>query len=172
MNNKYLRIGQIVRAHGVRGDVKVIPTTDDIERFHALKGLFLEQGGAYKPLGFADIRIATGAVLMRLEGIDSPEAAEKHKGLYLCVDRAHAAKLPPDTWFVDDLIGCETCDTEGNAYGTLTDVLVTGANDVYEIEGGKLLVPALKKVLACVDTEGRRIVFDAEVLREVGLFAD
>lgn len=172
MSSKYLRIGQVVRAHGVQGDIKVMPTTDDIERFHSIAQLYLEQDGRYTPLGFTDLRIASGAVLLRLEGIDGPEAAEKLKGLYLCVDRAHAAKLPPDTWFIEDLIGCLACDSEGREYGRLTDVLVTGANDVYEIEGGKLLVPALKKVLVSVDTEGKRIVFDAAVLREVGLFAD
>lgn len=172
MSSKYLRIGQIARAHGVQGDVKVMPTTDDIERFRSIEQLYLEQNGGYTPLGFTDLRIASGAVLMRLQGIDGPEAAEKLKGLYLCVDRAHAAKLPPDTWYVDDLIGCQASDTEGRAFGRLTDVLVTGANDVYEIEGGKLLVPALKKVFVSVDTEGKRIVFDAAVLREVGLFAD
>lgn len=172
MSSKYLRIGQIVRAHGVQGDVKVVPTTDDIERFRSLDGLFLEQNGAYTPLRVMELRIASGAVLMRFTGIDSPEAAEKYRGLYLCVDRAHAVKLPPDTWFIEDLIGCEASDSEGRAFGRLTDVLVTGANDVYEIEGGKLLVPAIKKVLVSVDTEGRRIVFDATVLREVGLFAD
>ncbi|MEZ4509798.1 MAG: PRC-barrel domain-containing protein, partial [Eubacteriales bacterium] len=76
------------------------------------------------------------------------------------------------TYFVVDLIGCETFDTNGKAYGKLTDVLETGANDVYEIDGGKLLVPALKKVLHEVDIERGRIVFEAAVLEEVGCFAD
>ncbi len=172
MSSKYLRIGQIVRAHGVQGDVKLIPTTDDIRRFQGLDSAYLERGGEYLPQRLSNIRVGAAAVLLHMEGTDTPEAAEKLRGLYLCADRAHAAKLPPDTWFVADLIGCETSDTEGKAYGPVTDVLVTGASDVYEIEGGKLLVPALKKLLVSVDTEGKRIIFDAAVLREVGLFAD
>ena len=71
-----------------------------------------------------------------------------------------------------DLCGCETFDTDGNAYGKLTNVYETGANDVYEIADGKLMVPALKRVLAEVDTDGGKIVFDAAVLKEVGLFED
>ena len=81
-------------------------------------------------------------------------------------------KLPKDTYFVTDLIGCDTFDTDGNAFGKLTEVYETGANDVYEIEHGRLMVPALKRVLNTVDTDSGRIVFDAEVLKEVGLFED
>ena len=77
--------------------------------------------------------------------------------------------IPED---VADLIGCDTFDTDGSAFGKLTNVYETGANDVYEIEHGKLMVPALKRVLSEVDTEAGRIVFDAAVLKEVGLFAD
>ena len=172
MNNKFLRIGQIVRPHGVWGAVKVIPAVDDIEYFRALPALYLEKDGVCKALTVRDVRIVPGAVLLRLAGTDSPEGAERLRGLHLCVERTQAAKLPPDTWYVADLIGCETSDTEGSAYGVLTDVLVTGANDVYEIEHGKLLVPALKKVLASVDTLQKRIVFHAAILQEVGLFAD
>lgn len=161
-----------MRAHGVQGDVKVLPATDDARRFDGLSDAFLERDGAYAPLRLSHVRVTPAAVLLHIEGTDTPEAAEKLRGLYLCVDRAHAAKLPPDTWFVADLIGCETSDTEGRRFGLVTDVLVTGANDVYEIERGKLLVPALKRVLFSVDTENKRIVFDADVLREVGLFAD
>lgn len=172
MSNSFLRVGQIVRAHGVHGAVKVIPAVDDSEYFRAPPALYLEKDGGHTALTVRDVRIVPGAVLMRLAGTDSPEAAERLRGLYLCAERACAPKLPSDTWYVADLIGCQTCDTEGGVYGVLTDVLVTGANDVYEIERGKLLVPALKKVLASVDTQKKRIVFHAEILREVGLFAD
>ena len=110
--------------------------------------------------------------MLHIAGVDTCEAAEALRGRYLCVDRAHAVALPPDTYFVADLIGCETYDTEGAAYGRVTDVLETGSADVYEIAHGRLLVPALKRVLREVDTAGGRIVFDAAVLREVGLFED
>ncbi len=170
---QYLRVGQIVRAHGVRGDVKVIPLTDDPARFRALKMAYLETASdAYAPIAVENVRFLTDAVLLHLEGYDTAERAEKLKNVYLCVNRENAVKLEKDTYFVADLIGCETFDTNGKAYGKLTDVLETGANDVYEIERGKLLVPALKKVLKEVDVERGRIVFDAGALEEVGCFAD
>ena len=173
MNSKeYLRIGQIVRAHGVRGAVKLIPTTDVIERFRGLSEAYLEERSGYRPVALSDVRLLSNAVVLHISGVETCEQAELLKGRYLCVDRAHAIKLPPDTYFVTDLIGCETSDSDGNTFGKVTDVYETGANDVYEIEKGKLMVPALKRVLLLVDTENKRIVFHADVLKEVGLFAD
>ena len=168
----YLRIGEIVRSHGVHGDVKVIPLTDDSARFRSLTEAYTERGGAYTPVSISHARLQPDAVLLHLEGCDTPEDAEAYRHAFLCVDRAHAVALPSDTYFVADLLGCEASDTEGTVFGRVTDVLETGANDVYVIDDGKLMVPALKRVLSCVDTENARIVFDAAVLREVGLFAD
>lgn len=172
MKSEYLRIGQIVRAHGVHGDLKIIPLTDDPIRFRALKTAYLETAGAYAPVAIASVRFQPDAVLLHLDGCDTVEQVEALKNTYLCVNRENAVSLGADTYFVADLIGCETFDTNGAAYGKVTDVLETGANDVYEIENGKLLVPALKRVLREVDVEHGRIVFDAETLGEVGCFAD
>ncbi len=169
---EYLRIGYIVRAHGVHGDIKAQPLTGDVRRFNQLKDCYLERHGAYEPVALSNVRLQPGGVIAHIESVDTPEDAAKLVHTYLCVDRAHAAPLPPDTYFVAELMGCMVSDTEGTEYGHLTDVLETGANDVYEIEDGKLLVPALKKVLHEVDVEHDRIVLDAQVLREVGLFAD
>lgn len=172
MKSKYLRIGQIVRAHGVHGDVKVLPLTDDPARYRKMKSAYLERGGEYLLVAMEDVRLQPDAVLLHVSGYDTPEKAETLKSLYLCVDRENAVALDEYTYFIADLIGCETFDTAGKAYGKITDVLETGANDVYEIEHGKLLVPALKRVLASVDIASGRIVFNADVLEEVGCFAD
>lgn len=172
MSTAYFRIGEIARPHGLTGAVKVNPTTDDSQRFAGLSQAFLELHGAYVPVQLSVTSVQKNSVLVKLDGYDTFEQANALRGCYLCVDRAHAVPLPADTFFVADLIGCETFDTDGARYGTLTNVFETGANDVYEIERGKLLVPALKKVLSAVDVEQKRIVFDAAVLKEVGLFAD
>ncbi len=156
----------------MHGDVKVLPLTDDPARFRTLKTAYLEKAGAYAPVEITSVRFLPDAVLLHLKGYDTVESTEPLKNVYLCVSRENAVKLRKDTYFVVDLIGCDTFDTNGKAYGKLTDVLETGANDVYEIDGGKLLVPALKKVLHEVDIEHKRIVFDAAVLEEVGCFAD
>lgn len=172
MSAAYYRIGVIVRPHGVHGAVKVEPLTDSSKRFRNLKDAFLEMHGEMRPVQLCVSSVTPDAVILTVEGTETPEQANGYRGAYLCVDKAHRVKLPKDSYFVTDLIGCETFDTDGNAFGKLTNVYETGANDVYEIANGKLMVPALKRVLAEVDTDNERIVFDAAVLKEVGLFED
>lgn len=172
MSANTLRIGIIVRPHGVNGAVKCNPLTDEPKRFIGMKSAYLELHGALVPVQLCVHSAQSAAVILSIEGYDTPEKANSLRNVYICVDRAQAIKLPEYTYFVADLVGCDTFDSEGKGYGKLTDVLETGANDVYVIENGKLMVPALKKVLNAVDIEHERIVFNAEVLREVGLFED
>ena len=170
--NNLLRIGQIVRAHGVRGAVKVIPMTDDPHRFLALKEAFLEEKGTTRSIRVTEAKLLNDGAALAIEGISDRNAAEGLKSAFICVDREHAVKLPEGRYFIADLIGCDCADTEGNRYGKITEVMETPVNDVYVIEDGKLTVPVLKKLLSKVDIDGRLIVFDADVLREVGLFED
>ena len=172
MSAAFYRIGVIVRPHGVHGAVKVEPLTDSSKRFRNLRDAFLELHGEMRPVQLSVASVAPDAVILTLDGCETPEAANTLRGAYLCVDRAHRVQLPKDTYFVTDLIGCDTFDTDGNAYGKLTNVYETGANDVYEIAHGKLMVPALRRVLHEVDVDAGRITFDADVLKEVGLFED
>ena len=173
MSSEFYRIGEIARPHGVHGAVKVNPTTDDSRRFHGLKEAYLElHGNKYVPVQISVSGISENSVIVSIDGYNTPEQANALRGQYLCVDRKNAVKLPAYTYFVADLIDCSISDTDGNEYGKMTNVFETGANDAYEIENGKLMVPALKRVLDTVDLENKRIVFNAEVLREVGLFAD
>lgn len=172
MNREYLRIGQIVRSHGVRGAVKVNPTTDDPERFRALKEVFLEERGGYRPVIVVSAKILNNGVALQLKGYDTPEQAEQLRNIFVCVDRQHAVKLPDNTFFIADLIGSRVSDTNGKCYGTITDIYETPANDVWEIDDGKLAVPALKRLIASFDADAREIVFHADVLGEVGLFED
>ena len=172
---EYYRIGVIVRPHGVRGGVKLEPLTDSTARFKGLRQAYIEENGAYRTAQLSDIAVQPDAVTLHIEGVDTREQAEALRGAYLCVDSAHAVKLPPDTYFVADLIGCEVTDTEGGRYGRITDVIETGANDVYVIAdeaGVETLVPALKRVLCEVDVEHKRMVLQAEVVREVAVLAD
>lgn len=169
----HFRIAQILRPHGIRGEVKVYPLTDDISRFKRLHEAYLERAGQYEPVVVDGSKNAAGAVVLHIVGYDDPDQAEKLRGLYLCVDREHAVKLPKGVYFVSDMIGCKVESSEGVILGVLTDVYETNANDVYVIEGERrLTVPALKKLLNVVDIEQKRIVLDAAVLSEVGLFED
>ncbi len=167
------RVAQILRPHGIRGEVKVYPLTDDVSRFKKLREAFIERNGQYEPVLVESSKRAADAVVLKIAGVDTPEKAEKLRGLYIAVDRQHAVRLPEGTWFVSDIIGCSVESTDGEELGKVKDVFETNANDVYAIEGRRrLMVPALKKLLFKVDIAGKRIVLDAEVLKEVGLFED
>ena len=169
---EYLRVGFIARPHGLKGAVKLDPLTDDVLRFKGMKEAYLELYGSHAPVRLSVLSIRPDAVVVHLMGYETVEDAQTLRGGFLCVDRAHAAQLPEYTYFIADLVGLAVTDTEGTAYGKITDVLSTGANDVYVIDGGKLMVPALKKVIERVDVEAGQMVLKADVLREVGLFAD
>lgn len=170
---EYLRIGMVLRPHGVQGAVKLLPLTDDAERFRRLSFVYIERNGTYTKTDVLRSSIQQDSVLLWLSGVDSREQAEMLRDHYLCVDREHAVKLPEGRYFIADLIGCGVTDTNGRNLGKLTDVLETGANDVYVISGEKqLMVPALKKLLHRVDIADKHIELDAAVLEEVGLFED
>ena len=166
---EFFRIGRIVRPHGVHGAVKLEPLSDSLARYKGLKEAYIERNGVREPITVSDVGVKEDAVYMSISCSDS----EALRGAYICVDRAHAMKLPKDTYFVEDLIGCKVSDDTGRELGTLTDVFETGANDVYEISGEKkLLLPALKRAIISTDVENRRMVLDSKVLEEVGLFED
>lgn len=167
----HYRIAQILRPHGIKGEVKVYPLTDDLARFKRLREAYIERGGQYEAVIVDGSKYVSDAVVLHITGVDDPDQAEKYRGLYLCVDREHAVKLPKGTYFIADIIGCAVVSTDGTELGRVTDVLETNANDVYVIEGKRrLLVPALKKLLSSVDVESKRIVLDSGVLSEVGYF--
>lgn len=169
----HFRIAQIRRPHGIRGEVKVYPLTDDVSRFKILREAYIERAGQYEAVRVDGAKFVSDAVVLHIVGVDRPEEAEKLRNLYLCVDRDHAVKLPEGTYFISDIIGCKVCSSDGTALGRVTDVLETNANDVYVIEGErKLMVPALKKLLKTVDIADKLIELDAAVLMEVGYFED
>lgn len=170
---EFFRIGRIVRPHGVHGAVKLEPMSDSLSRYKGLKQAYIERDGVREPITVSDVGVKEDAVYMSISCSTSRDDAEKLRGAYISVDRAHAMKLPKDTYFVEDLIGCNVRDNLGNELGSITDVFETGANDVYEINGKKkLLLPALKRVIISTDVENRQMVLNAEILKEVGLFED
>lgn len=171
---EYLRIGLIARPHGVQGAVKLIPLSENMSRYDGLSEAYLEKkNGEYLPITLSDVGVQPDAVYAKLSCSPDRNTAETLRNLYICVDRAHAAKLPEGRYYISDIIDCKVSDTNGAEHGRLTEVLATGANDVYVIKGEKtLMVPALKKLLQSVDVQNKRIVLNADVLEEVGLFED
>lgn len=152
-----LQVGVITTTHGVRGEVKVFPTTDDANRFEKLKEVILDTGKEQLPLEIAQVKFFKNLVILKFKGIDNINDIEKYKGKSLYVTREHAVKLKKDEYFIADLIGMRAVTEEGEELGTIKDVLQTGANDVYIIKKDgedELLVPAIKDCVKNVDIEG------------------
>ena len=154
-----LSVGQITSTHGLKGEVKVYPTTDDPEkRFKQLKEVILKTPKEDIPEVIKSVRFSKNLALLKFEGIDGIDAAERYRGAYVCVPRDRAQKLGPDEYYEADLIDMEVVSDEGEALGVLTKVLHTGANDVYEVEPGSgerksFLIPAIKECIKRVDTD-------------------
>lgn len=174
MNDAYIRIGMIAKPHGVNGALKLLSLTFDNSRFNALNRTFLEHHGEYSPVEVTHVQASSDSVIIFIAGVNDRNAAERLRGAYICVPREEAATPPEGQFLIVDLIGCDVFDTLGHCYGKLTEVYTTGANDVYEITDGKrkLMIPALKSLLNTVNVIDKRIVLDADVLAQVGLFED
>ena len=156
-----LQVGVISSTHGVRGEVKVFPTTDDINRFKKLKEVILVTEKTEKVLKITSVKFFKQFAILKFKGIDSINDIEKYKGRSLLVDRANAVKLKKDEYFIADMIGMTVYTEDGEELGNLKDVLETGANDVYIIDSlkhGEVLVPAIKQCILDVDIEQGKMV--------------
>jgi 16S rRNA processing protein RimM len=153
--NDFLAVGVIINAHGLHGELKVFPLTDDIRRFRKLEKVFID--GTEKKVVWC--KLQADRVILKIEGIDSIEEAQKYFKKYLEVKREDAVELSEGSYFIADLIGCVVFDTDGRNLGAISDVIKTGSNDVYWIKEGKeLLIPALKDIVLEVDVEKKKIV--------------
>ena len=151
-----LQVGIITSTHGVRGEVKVYPTTDDPRRFRRLKEVVLDTGREKINLEIEGIKFFKQFVILKFKGLDNINDIEKYRQKSLYVTRKNAVRLQRDEYFIADLIGLKVQDEDGTELGTVKDVIETGANDVYEVEmadGRSLLLPAIKQCILNVDVE-------------------
>lgn len=158
MQKQFLEVGKIVSVHGLNGVCKVQPWCDDPAFLCEFETLY--HGKQHTPITLTDARIQKHMVLAKFKGIDTPEQAEGMRGTILYINRADVV-LDADTYFIQDLIGAVVVDADsGTEYGKLTDVLQTGANDVYQVKtpaGKELLVPVIPQVVLDVNPEAQRI---------------
>ena len=132
-----LKVGVIASTHGVRGEVKVFPTTDDPARFKGLKEVMLDAGKETIPLEIENVKFFKQFVILKFKGIDNINDIERYRKCPLMVTRENAVALGEGEYFVADMIGMEIVTEDGERFGTLKDVLRTGANDVFVIESAK-----------------------------------
>ena len=151
-----LRVGVITSAHGIKGEVKVFPTTDDAKRFKELKEVILDTGKEYIPMEIEHVKFFKNMVILKFRGYDNINEIEKYKSRDLLITRDQAVDLEPDEYFITDLIGLTVVSDQGAELGILKDVLETGANDVYVVamkDGKELMLPAIGDCILNVDLE-------------------
>ena len=161
---KHLTVGKIMSSWGVRGQVKVEPLTDDQNRFNALHEVFIEFDGLNRFYCIESvIFLKQHFPVLKLEGVNSRREADKLKGYYINIQRKHAVKLPKGRYFICDITGLNVVDEHDELIGTVTDVIKTGANDVYVVEAKnkkEILIPAIKQVVKEIDLENGIMVID------------
>lgn len=164
MTQEFVIIGKIVAPHGVRGDVRVAVLTDFPDRFETLKTVHLDTG---EVLEVVDVRFHKQFVLLRFAKLESMNAVEHLRGKLLRVKREDAVVLPEGHYYFFDIIGLTVYTIAGECLGNITDIISTGANDVYVVDrknGKSTLVPALKKVVRQIDIVNKKMV--VELLEE------
>ncbi len=152
----FFKVGIITSTHGLKGEVKVYPTTDDMKRFKRLKEVILDTGKAKKDLKIESVKFFKQFVILKFEGLDNINDVETFRKAELYVTRENAVRLSRDEYFIADLIGLKVKNEDETEIGVLKDVMETGANDVYIIDlhdGRELLLPAIKQCILEVNVE-------------------
>lgn len=150
------RVGVIANTHGIRGEVKVFPTTEDPQRFKKLKEVILDAKNEQIKLEVSSARFFKNLVIVKFKGIDNINDIEKYKGKDLLIQRKDAVKLREDEYFICDIIGSKVVTEDGKEVGSLKEVLQTGANDVYVVttlDKKEILLPVIKDCVLDVNIE-------------------
>ena len=154
------QVGVITSTHGIKGEVKVFPTTDNVKRIKKNMEIILDTGKENIQLTVESVKFFKQFVILKFKGIDNINDIEKYKTKSLYVTRANAVRLRKDEYFIADLLGVDVWEDNGEKLGVLKDVIETGANDVYVItleDGKELLIPAIKECILDVDVENRKM---------------
>lgn len=157
---KYLEIGQIVNTFGIKGMVKIKPFTDDINRFDRLETIYIETRKVKKEYKIEEIKYHKNMVLMKLEGVDTVEEADKLRQSYLLVDRDKEEPLEEGVYYIVDLLGLAVYTDTGKLLGKVEDIFNTGSNDIYVVKdelGKQVLLPGIPEVLKKVDLDKGKI---------------
>jgi len=156
-----LEIGQIVNTFGIKGQVKVVPFTDDITRFDYLKNVYVKNKKETKQYEVEEVKYHKNFVLLKFKGINYMEEAETLRDSFLEVDREDAIPLEEDTYYIVDLIGLEVYSDENKLLGKLEDIFNTGSNDIYVVKdelGKQILLPAISDVIKQINIEEGKII--------------
>lgn len=155
------RVGVISSTHGLKGEVKVFPTTDNVKRFDSLKNCKLDTGKGFLDLEVQNVKFFKQFAILKFKGIDNINDIEKYRGKDLWITRENAVSLEEDEYFIADLIGLKIYTDKDELFGELKDVIKTGANDVYVVTttaGKEVLLPATKECILDIDLNKKQII--------------
>ena len=162
-----LKVGKIVNTHSLKGEVKVISSTDfEDQRFEKGTELLITRGNqVVKEVTVESYRTHKNNLLVKFVGIDSIEEAEKLKNLQIKIDSENIGELEENEYYFHEIIGCEVFDENGKSLGEISEILTPGANDVWVIKtqnGKEILIPYIEDVVKKIDVENKKI--DIEVM--------
>jgi len=174
LNSKFtgksmITIGKIVKAQGIKGEVKVLSMTRDASYFNLLKSVNVD--GINYPL--KTIRVAGDFVYLLLDGVTDRNTAENFRDKEIRIEKDQAKPLDADEYYISDLIGLKVITTDGEEIGTLTEVISTGATDVFVVKGANrksTLFPHLTRVVVEINVGGKRITVDKAELDRVVVY--
>lgn len=155
---KYFRVGVIANTHGIRGEVKVYPTTDDINRFKKLKKCILDTGKEYMDLNVESVKFFKNMVILKFKEYNNINDIECYKGKDILVSRDNAVKLEKGEYYIADILGAKVILEDGSEFGVLEDVMQTGANDVYVVktlDNKEVLLPKIDECVKKLDIENK-----------------
>lgn len=152
----YFVVGNIVNTQGIKGEVRVMPTVDDVARFKLLDHIFVDRKGNIKEYEVENVRFHKQFVLLKLKGVDDMNTAETLKGTVVKITEDMAVPCEEDEYYIKDLYDMKVVTIDGEELGVISDVIFTGANDVYAVKntsGNEILIPAIKDCIISVDVE-------------------
>ena len=155
---KYFRVGVIANTHGIRGEVKVYPTTDDINRFKKLKKCILDTGKEYIDLNVESVKFFKNMVILKFKEYNNINDIECYTGKDILVSRDNAVKLEKGEYYIADILGAKVILEDGSEFGVLEDVMQTGANDVYVVktlDNKEVLLPKIDECVKKLDIENK-----------------
>ncbi|WP_425449599.1 ribosome maturation factor RimM [Dethiothermospora halolimnae] len=155
---KHIQVGKIINTHGIKGDVKIMPLTEDKNRFKKLEYIYIE--GIEEKMFIEKVWFKKNFPILKLKGYNNINDVLKFKEKYLLIDETQKVELSEDEYFIYDMIGLEVYDNEKNKIGVIKDVLKPGANDVYVVKNGnkEYLIPAAKEFIKKVDIEAGKMI--------------
>lgn len=157
----YTIIGKIINTHGIKGELKIYPLTDSLDRFFHLEKVYI--GDSKKEVIIKEVKVHKGFAILSFKNLENINDVLKYKEQFIYVDKKNRVKLQENHYFISDLIGCKVLLQDGKELGLLIDVLQGGANDVYVVlthEKKEFLIPAVSEFIKVIDIDKNLIVID------------